>query len=50
MELVSDLCRVDSRLSLFGDDVSVSARLCTVYTEHTIGIEIVLKALDGTPR
>jgi hypothetical protein len=22
----------------------------TVYTEHTVGIEIVLDALDGTPR
>jgi hypothetical protein len=23
---------------------------CTLCTEHTIGIEIVLDALDGTPR
>jgi hypothetical protein len=23
---------------------------CTICTEHTIGIEIVLDALDGTPR
>jgi hypothetical protein len=23
---------------------------CTVYVEHTVGSEIVLKALDGTPR
>jgi hypothetical protein len=23
---------------------------CTVYTEHEIGLEIVLGALDGTPR
>jgi CO dehydrogenase/acetyl-CoA synthase alpha subunit len=23
---------------------------CTVCTEHTIGIEIILDALDGTPR
>jgi hypothetical protein len=23
---------------------------CTVCTDHTIGIEIVLDALDGTPR
>jgi hypothetical protein len=29
--------------------VSVQDR-CTVCTEHTIGIEIVLDALDGTPR
>jgi hypothetical protein len=29
--------------------VSVQDR-CTVCTEHTIDIEIVLDALDGTPR
>jgi hypothetical protein len=29
--------------------VSVQDR-CTVYTKHTIGIEIVLDAFDGTPR
>jgi hypothetical protein len=29
--------------------VSVQDR-CTVCTEHTIGIEIVLGTLDGTPR
>jgi hypothetical protein len=29
--------------------VSVQDR-CTVCTEHTIGIEIVLDTLDGTPR
>jgi hypothetical protein len=29
--------------------VSVQDR-CTVCTEHTIGIEIILDALDGTPR
>jgi hypothetical protein len=31
--------------------VLVSAQdRCTVCTDHTIGIEIVLDALDGTPR
>jgi hypothetical protein len=29
--------------------VSVQDR-CTVCNEHTIGIEIILDALDGTPR
>jgi hypothetical protein len=29
--------------------VSVQDR-CTVCSEHTIGLEIVLDALDGTPR
>jgi hypothetical protein len=28
--------------------VSVQDR-CTVYTEHTIGIEIVFDSVDGTP-
>jgi hypothetical protein len=96
MELVSDVGRMESRFSPFGDSVSVSARLehglhrtyhrhrnrlgrsrsdsyvtrlkwmlgsvrfgivlllmqdrCTVCTERTIGIEIILDTLDGTPR
>jgi hypothetical protein len=50
MELVSDVGRVESRLSPFGDMlVSVQDR-CTVWTEHTVGIEIILDAIDGTPR
>jgi hypothetical protein len=44
MELVSDVGRVKSRFSPFGDSVSVSARYCTVYTEHIVGIEIILDA------
>jgi hypothetical protein len=96
MELVSDVGRVESHFSPFGDSVSVSARLghglhriyhrhrnrfgrsrsdsyvtrlkwklgsvrfgivlllmqdcCLVCTKCSIGIEIVLDALDGTPR
>jgi hypothetical protein len=50
MELVSDMGHVESRFSPFGDSVCVSARELQVCTEHTIGIEIVLDALDGTPR
>jgi hypothetical protein len=45
MELVSDVGRVESRFSPFGDSVSVS-----VCTEHTIGIQITLDTLNGTPR
>jgi hypothetical protein len=61
--LVSDMGRVESHFSLFGDSVGVSARqvhgLHRTYhrhrnrfghTEHTICIEIILDALDGTPR
>jgi hypothetical protein len=50
MELISDVGRVESLFSPFGGVlVSVQDR-CTVCTEHTIGIEIVLDTLDGTPR
>jgi hypothetical protein len=50
MELVSDVGHVKSRFSPFGDMlVSVQDR-CMVCTEHTVGIEIGLKPLDGTPR
>jgi hypothetical protein len=44
MELVSDVGHVESRFSPFGHSVSVSQDRCTVCTEHTIGIEIILDA------
>jgi hypothetical protein len=96
MELLGDVAHVESRFSLFCDDVSVKARYvpglrqtycmvrnhlrhtqwyskltrlksmlvlvcmeivliltqdrCTVCVEHTIGLEIILDAPDGTPR
>jgi hypothetical protein len=53
MELISDVGHVESCFSLFGDSVSVrilTQDRCTVCTEHTIGIEIVLDALNGTAR
>jgi hypothetical protein len=49
MELVSDVGRVEYRFSPFGDSITVSPRLDAVYTEHTIGIEIILDDLDQTP-
>jgi hypothetical protein len=50
MELVRDVGRVESHLvRLETVFVSVQDR-CTVCTEHTIGIEIVLDTLDMTPR
>jgi hypothetical protein len=48
--LVSDVGRVESRFSPFGDSVSSVQDRCIVFTEHTIGIEIILDAHDGTPR
>jgi hypothetical protein len=50
MELVSDVDRVESCFSPFGDSVVSGQGWSTVCTEHTIGIEIVLDELDQTPR
>ena len=50
MELLGDVGHVES---CFGrlETVLVSAQdRCTVYVEHTIGLEIILDAHDGTPR
>ena len=50
MELLGDVGHVESHFGSFGDMlVSVQYR-CTVCAEHTIGLEIILDALDGTPR
>jgi hypothetical protein len=50
MELVSDMGRVESYFSLFGKVLVLVLDRSTVYTKHTKGIEIILDALDGTPR
>jgi hypothetical protein len=44
-----DMVYVESRISLFGDGVSVGVR-CTVCVQLTIGSKIILDKLDGTPR
>jgi hypothetical protein len=50
MELLGDVGHVESRFGpLETVLVSVQDR-CTVCTKHTIGIEIILDASDGTPR
>jgi hypothetical protein len=50
MELVSEVGRVESRFSLF-EIVLVSMQDGSMIgTKHTIGREIILDALDGTPR
>jgi hypothetical protein len=49
MELVSDVGRAESHFSPFGDSVLLVQDRCTVCTKHTIGIEIILDTLDGTP-
>jgi hypothetical protein len=42
MELVSDVGRVESHFSLFGNVLVLVQDRSTVCTEHTIGIEIIL--------
>ena len=43
MVLLRDKARVEANFGLFRDR-------CMVCAEHTIGSEIILEALDGTPR
>jgi hypothetical protein len=50
MELLGDMGYVESHFFLFGDSVSVWQLSCTVCAKRTIGSEIILDALDGTPR
>ena len=50
MELLGDVGHVESRFFLFGDSVSVVQDRCMVCARHIRGSEIVLDALDGTPR
>ena len=41
---------MQAHFGLFTDCANLDADKCTVCAEHTIGSEIVLDALDGTPR
>jgi hypothetical protein len=50
MELQRDVGHVKSRFGPFGDIVGNMQDRCIVYAKHTIGPEIVLDALDSTPR
>ena len=50
MELLGDVGHVESCFGLLGDSVVSVQDRCTVCAEHTIGLEIVLDAPDGTPR
>jgi hypothetical protein len=49
MELLGDMGKVESRFGPFGDSVGVYQDRFTVCTKHTIGLEIILDAPDGTP-
>jgi hypothetical protein len=50
MELLGDVGYVESRFDPFGDGVMSVQHSCMVYAKCTIGSEIILDALDGTPR
>ena len=49
MLLLGDEPHVEARFGLFGDSANLHVDWCTVCTEHTIGLEIVLDVPDGTP-
>jgi hypothetical protein len=50
MELLGGVGHVESRFGPFGDSVSSMHDRCTVCAKRTIGSEIILDTLDGTPR
>jgi hypothetical protein len=50
MVLVSDVGLVELYSVRLEKVLILTQDRCTVCTEHTIGIEIVLDTLDGTPR
>jgi hypothetical protein len=49
MVLLGDEAQVDARFILFGIVLILTQDRCTIYAEHTIGLEIILDAPDGTP-
>ena len=50
MVLLGDVGRVEARFGTFGDNVSLGTKRWTVGAVCCIGLEVVLDALDGTPR
>jgi hypothetical protein len=50
MELLGDIGHVGSCFGAFGVELIFTQDRCTVCAKHTIGLEIILDALDGTPR
>jgi hypothetical protein len=50
MGLCGDEAQVEVRLGPFGDSATLVHGWCTVCVEHTVGLEIVLEAPNGTPR
>ena len=50
MVLLRDEAQVEARFVPLGDCAKVDASRCMVCAKHTIGLEIIFDALDGTPR
>jgi hypothetical protein len=50
MEFLGDVGHVESHFGPFGDNVNVGARYVHRLRQSTIGSEIIMDALDGTPR
>ena len=50
MVQLGDGAQVEARFGPFRDSANLDVDRCTVCTKHTIGLEIVLNAPDGTPR
>ena len=49
MELLGDVGHVEPCFDPFGDSVSVGSTRCMICAKHTMGSEIILDALNGTP-
>ena len=49
MVLLGDEAEVEAHFGPFGDSANLDVDRCMVCAEHTIGLEIILGALDGTP-
>ena len=50
MELLGDVGHVESRSVCLEMVLVLTEDRCTVCAKHTIGIDIIFDALDGTPR
>ena len=47
---LGDEAQVEAHFGPLGDTVNLDVDRCTVCAKRTIGSEIILDALDGTPR
>ena len=50
MVLLREEAQVEACFGPLGDSANLDADRCMVYAKHTIGLEIVLDAPDGTPK